>query len=61
MIIKLNRLTSILILISFSYIGFSCSSSSDVSQYDVLIKNTNIVDGTGKGAFVGDVAIKARK
>jgi len=30
-------------------------------RYDVLIKNTKIVDGTGKAAYRGDIAIKGEK
>ncbi len=30
-------------------------------RYDVLIKNTKIVDGTGKAAFRGDIAVKGEK
>lgn len=34
---------------------------SQPEKYDLLIKNTKIVDGTGKPAFVGDVAIRGEK
>ena len=27
-------------------------------MYDILIKNGNIVDGSGKAAFKGDIAVK---
>ncbi len=40
---------------------FSCSGSSNPEHYDVLIKNTTIVDGTGQAAFKGDVAITGEK
>ncbi|UCC40857.1 MAG: amidohydrolase family protein [Candidatus Aminicenantes bacterium] len=42
-------------------IGFACSSTSETEHYDILIKNTNIVDGTGKAAFKGGIAIKGEK
>ncbi len=35
--------------------------SSTPERYDVLIKNTKIVDGTGKAAFKGNIAIKGEK
>jgi len=35
--------------------------SSTSEQYDLLIRNTKIVDGTGKVAFKGDLAIKGEK
>jgi len=36
-------------------------SLADMGRYDVLIKNAKIVDGTGKPAFNGDIAIKDEK
>jgi len=36
-----------------------CSSTSE--HYDILIKNTQIVDGTGKPAFKGSIAIQGEK
>jgi N-acyl-D-amino-acid deacylase len=42
------------------YLGFSMPSTQP-EQYDLLIKNTKIVDGTGKAAFIGDIAIKGEK
>jgi N-acyl-D-amino-acid deacylase len=35
--------------------------SRQPEQYDLLIKNTKIVDGTGKAAFSGDIAIQGEK
>ncbi len=42
------------------FFGFSMPSSQS-DQYDLLIKNTKIVDGTGKSAFIGDIAIQGEK
>jgi len=39
----------------------SLSSSADQEKYDLLIKNAKIIDGTGKGAFKGDVAVKGER
>ena len=33
-------------------------SPKDLTMYDLVIRNGKIVDGTGKPAFVGDVAIE---
>ena len=44
---------------------FSCwnalLSSIETETYDILIKNTQIVDGTGKAAYKGNVAIKGER
>ena len=37
------------------------SASQDVDQYDVVILNGRIVDGTGNGWFYGDLGIKDGK
>jgi len=37
------------------------TSSENPKQYDILIKDTKIVDGTGKPAFKGSIAIKGDK
>jgi N-acyl-D-amino-acid deacylase len=37
------------------------AAAASSERYDVLIKNTKIVDGTGKRAFIGNVAIKGEK
>jgi N-acyl-D-aspartate/D-glutamate deacylase len=48
--------------ISFTICSFWMACSSTPSgHYDVIIKNTKIVDGTGKPAFMGDVAIQGEK
>lgn len=36
-------------------------SSIGSETYDILIKNTQIVDGTGKATFIGNVAIKGER
>lgn len=41
------------------FFGLSCSSTSE--HYDILIQNTQIVDGTGQDAFKGDIAIRGEK
>jgi N-acyl-D-amino-acid deacylase len=38
-----------------------CASKSPSEKYDVIIKSTKIVDGTGGAPFKGDVAIKDEK
>lgn len=40
---------------------FSGALSSKSETYDVIIKNSTIVDGTGKAAFKGDIAIRGEK
>ena len=30
-------------------------------MFDIIIKNTNIVDGSGDPAYLGDIAIKGSK
>ncbi len=49
----------VFILMAFS-IGFSMPHIQ-AEQYDLLIKNTKIVDGMGKAAFIGDIAIIGEK
>ncbi len=55
-LIKIGFLSLILCLF-----GLACSSTSTSENYDVLIKDTRIVDGTGKAAFKGDIAIRGEK
>lgn len=38
-----------------------CVSKSSPEEYDVIIKNTKIVDGTGTAFYMGDIAIKGEK
>jgi N-acyl-D-aspartate/D-glutamate deacylase len=40
--------------------GLACSSTPP-RHYDVIIRNTQIIDGTGRPAFKGDVAIAGEK
>ncbi len=49
----------IFILMAFS-IGISMPPIQ-AERYDLLIKNTRIIDGTGKAAFIGDIAIIGEK
>jgi len=39
----------------------TCTSKSPSEKFDVIIKNTNIVDGTGRAQFRGDIAIKGER
>jgi len=43
------------------YLTAGASFSSEKEKFDVLIKNTKIIDGTGKAAFEGNIAIKGEK
>ena len=45
----------------FIVLFYHHSSFAETERYDVLIKNAKIVDGTGKPAFSGDIAIKDEK
>jgi N-acyl-D-amino-acid deacylase len=38
-----------------------CVSESTSDKYDVIIKSTKIVDGSGQASFKGDIAIKGEK
>ena len=42
-------------------IGLACQTTTQVERYDLLIKNTWIVDGTGNAGFGGSVAIRGEK
>jgi N-acyl-D-aspartate/D-glutamate deacylase len=50
----------VFILIVYVYLGFSMPILQS-EHYDLLIKNTKIVDGSGKAAFIGDIAIQGEK
>ncbi len=56
---KKNLLKLVFLSFVLFFFWLACSSTSE--HYDVLIKNTKIVDGTGKAAFKGDIAIKGEK
>ena len=45
----------------FFLLFITCSSTVIPEDYDVIIKSTTIIDGTGKAPFKGDVAIKGEK
>ncbi len=48
-----------LILLVFAF--FSISFSSSLKEFDILIKNVTIIDGTGEPRFKGSIAIKGEK
>jgi len=48
-------------LFLFFLLFITCSSTVIPEDYDVIIKSTTIIDGTGKAPFKGDVAIKGEK
>lgn len=39
----------------------TCTSTVILEDYDVIIKSTTIIDGTGKAPFKGDIAIRGEK
>ncbi len=47
--------TSILMLILIGGLFFNCSSSYD---FDVIIKNEFVIDGTGGAGYIADIAVK---
>jgi N-acyl-D-aspartate/D-glutamate deacylase len=49
----------VLLVFALGLFGFQSLFSAE--QYDVIIKNTKIVDGTGRLGYVGDVAIKGER
>ena len=51
---KYYKVTGILILLC---VFFSCNEEK--TQYDILIKNGQILDGSGEASYVGDLAINA--
>jgi len=56
---KIGRANFISLFLSLSLICIGCARNLD--QYDIFIKNTKIVDGTGNAAFSGNIAIKGDK
>jgi len=56
-----DTLVNYVFLISILCLFGFANSSGPSEHYDVLIKNTKIVDGTGSPAYKGDVAIKGEK
>jgi N-acyl-D-amino-acid deacylase len=57
--IKLIKGGSLLFL--YFLLFMTCSSAVISEDYDVIIKSTTIIDGTGKAPFKGDVAIRGEK
>lgn len=53
MIKNISQLLSILLI----FLLAGCSSSSDSNQFDLLITNARIVDGSGGDAFLGEVIV----
>lgn len=60
MILKSKLVKVCLLSLILCFSGLACSSPPS-GHYDVLIKNTKIVDGSGKPAFIGDMAITGEK
>ena len=59
--IKQSLMIPILFTLVLSLTLMMCVSKSPPEKYDVIIKNTRIVDGTGGAPFKGDIAIKGEK
>jgi len=57
---RTNSVNAVFLISILCLFGFACSSGPS-EHYDLLIKNTKIVDGTGSPAYKGDVAIKGEK
>jgi N-acyl-D-amino-acid deacylase len=57
---KGNLVNYIFLISIFCLFGFACSPGPS-EHYDLLIKNTKIVDGTGRAAYKGNIAIKDEK
>ncbi len=55
MIFKKSLLLSVFFCIVLSF--FMITSASTADRYDIIIKGGKIVDGTGRAAYVGDIAI----
>jgi N-acyl-D-aspartate/D-glutamate deacylase len=43
------------------FVGLGSSGLPAAEQYDLIIKNTKIVDGTGRLGYIGDIAIKGER
>src|SRR6056297_4154497 len=48
---------SLCLLIQFIILLAGCSSGSDSNQFDLLITNARIVDGSGGDAFLGEIIV----
>jgi len=59
--IKQSLMLSILFTLVLSLTLMMCVSKSTSERYDVIIKSTKIVDGSGRAPFKGDIAIKGEK
>ncbi len=46
-------------LLQFLLVAFTVVGCSETETYDILIKNGQIVDGSGQPSYVGDIAINA--
>jgi len=55
-----KRIGTTVLVLMVVFVCFSMTSKQS-EQFDLLIKNTKIVDGTGKAAFNGDIAIKGER
>jgi N-acyl-D-amino-acid deacylase len=60
---KIKPLPMLLLLFTLiiSLSLMTCTSKSPSEKFDMIIKNTNIVDGTGRAQFRGDIAIKGER
>lgn len=47
------------IFLSLTFLSFHLLSCSSPENYDVLIRNARIIDGTGDASYLGDVGIRA--
>ncbi|MBN1221946.1 MAG: amidohydrolase family protein [Candidatus Aminicenantes bacterium] len=58
--VKAGRFTLCLFCLSLFVLG-PTHAVAKAEKYDILIKDTTIIDGTGKAGFKGNVAIKGQK